>query len=38
MWFVGGSPWQAPQAAWLPSTVVQTGCIAVPPPSVAPWQ
>jgi hypothetical protein len=34
----GGSPWQVPQAAWLPSTLFQMGLVALPPPSVAPWQ
>ena len=35
----GGIPWQVPQAACVPLTVVQVGVLLVPPaPSVAPWQ
>ena len=34
-WFAGGRPWQAPQAAWVPSTLFQTGAGTVPPD---PWQ
>ncbi len=34
----GGSPWQVPQAAWVPSTTVQRGETLLPPGSVAPWQ
>src|SRR5512142_2703277 len=35
----GGAPWHVPQAAWLPSTLVQVGAVIVPPAaSVAPWQ
>ena len=35
----GGEPWQVPQAAWVPFTVVQVGVWMVPPAlSVLPWQ
>ena len=34
----GGTPWQVPHAAWVPSTFVQRGVLLRPPPSVAPWQ
>jgi hypothetical protein len=34
----GGKPWQAPHWTWVPSRVVQTGALAVPPTRVAPWQ
>ena len=39
-WAVGGSPWQLPQKAWLPSTRVQIGEPTAPPPmpGPAPWQ
>src|SRR3954464_10136788 len=34
----GGSEWQLPQAAWVPSPFVHLGVVFVPPFSVAPWQ
>src|SRR5512137_1050444 len=34
----GGRPWQVPQAAWVPSTLFQTGVLRKPPAVAAPWQ
>ena len=36
----GGRPWQVPQAACVPSTLVQVGVVSEPPPlaMVPPWQ